>query len=108
MRGGEKGEGSGSWGCEYFNGCIREKYFAISSVEGGGSRIFPESSFFLSVVVSSEVAVVTEAFPDKVVDDADKSVLEIAVEGRNVAASGAEAYRSCIRDRPKEITGLVA
>lgn len=34
LRGGEKGDGKGWWGCEYFKGCMMEKYLAISSEVG--------------------------------------------------------------------------
>jgi hypothetical protein len=44
LRGGEKGEGRGWWGCEYLRGWIREKYDAISSPVGGWRRIFCSST----------------------------------------------------------------
>lgn len=76
FNGGEKGDGSGWWGCEYFNGWMREKYRPISSVEGGGRRIpldLPPPGADASTICP---------------DDPDSA---IAAAGKKVAAVGAEA-----------------
>ena len=102
FRGGENGEDSGWCGCEYFNGFIREKYLAISSAVGGWRRIRPE----LPASVCPASPSVTVAAADAA--DVDAPGSEIEALGRNVAANGDDAYKSCRSVRPTETTGPVA
>ena len=92
----------GWFGCEYLSGLIREKYLAISSAVGGWRRIRPA---LLASVCPSPPSV-TDAAAEAADVDAPGSEMEAL--GRNVAANGDEAYKSCKSVRPKETTGPVA
>jgi hypothetical protein len=107
LSGGEKGDGNGWCGWEYFSGWISEKYRAISSGVGGGNRIRPDApvaGWLPSDAIATERAA-AEEIADACVEEAgsDRDVV-----GKKVAANGAEEYSSCRRVRPKAITGLVA
>ena len=84
-RDGEKGDGMGWCGCEYFNGLIAAKYEAISSAVGGCNSIFAFSPAVEYVGLERVPSV-----------------------GMTDAASALLPYISNINVLPKFTTGIVA